>query len=70
MKETLILELQSLRQKIHFHLEERGIRRLWLAQKTGLSKSCISHCLNGGHPITQKTLDKINEALQTDFKID
>ncbi len=45
-----------------------GRRNNWLSEKTGISQAQISRILNGLKP-NEDQLQKINEALNTDFTI-
>lgn len=57
------------RDAISDYLKERGISRTWLANKIFINQSSLSRILNKDRDLTSPTLDKINEALQTDFKL-
>ena len=54
--------------KIKEHLNERGTKQTWLANKTGLSPEHISNILAGRVLLTDEVLQKINTTLGTDFK--
>lgn len=50
-------------------LKERGIKRIWLANKTEISTGHITNILKGERVILPDVLDKINKALGTNFKL-
>lgn len=63
-KETV----KSIPQLIRNHLEERGTKQVWLADKTGISQEHISNVLANRVLLTDEVLNKINDVLGTDFK--
>jgi hypothetical protein len=65
MKQTV--DVRPLHERILESMD--GRRNIWLSAKTGISQAQISRILNGLKP-TDEQLQKINEALNTDFTID
>ena len=61
MKKTIPDQIRS-------HLEERGTKQIWLANKTNISPEHISNILANRVLLTQDVLDKINNVLGTQFK--
>jgi plasmid maintenance system antidote protein VapI len=60
--------VKSVPQLIRNHLEERGTKQVWLAEKAGISQEHISNVLADRVLLTDDVLNKINEVLGTDFK--
>lgn len=50
-------------------LKDRGVKRIWLANKTEISTGHITNILKGKREILPDVLDKINKALGTNFKL-
>lgn len=57
------------RLKIRQFLIDNGRMHLWLANKIDVDPTHLSRILWGKRMLPEQLLDKINEALQTDFKL-
>lgn len=57
------------RDKISLTLKELERSKGWLSRSVNMSQSHLIRILNKERPLTQVTLDKINEVLKTDFKL-
>lgn len=55
--------------EIEATLKERGIKKIWLADKAGISSGHITNILKGKRDILPDVLEKINKALGTNFKL-
>lgn len=58
----------DVRMQIASYLQDRGIKRSWLAKKINRSTTLIAFILDGKNSLTDENLKNINEALGTDFK--
>lgn len=62
----------TIEEQVLGYLKQRGTSIAWLARTGNFSYSSIRNILNGNgkwkRPLTQNHLDKINAALETDFK--
>jgi plasmid maintenance system antidote protein VapI len=63
-----IKKMKSVPNQIRNHLESKGTKQVWLAEKTGISQEHISNILADRVLLTDEVLNKINEVLGTDFK--
>ena len=61
-------KLKTIPEQIRNHLEERGTKQVWLADKAGISQEHISNLLAGRVLLTDEVLQKINQALGTNFQ--
>jgi antitoxin component HigA of HigAB toxin-antitoxin module len=61
--------VEDARDLILEHLKKYGIKQRWLAEKLDLSDSHLTLVLQKERDLTEENLNKINEALQTDFKL-
>lgn len=59
---------KSVAQKWKDVLEDRGVKQIWLADRTGISQEHISNILAERVLLTDENRDKINEILGTNFK--
>lgn len=59
---------KSVAQKWKDVLENRGVKQIWLADRTGISQEHISNILAERVLLTDENRDKINEILGTNFK--
>ncbi len=55
--------------KIREHMRSNGIKYTWLCEKVGISTGHMSNIFGGNKSLSQELLDKINKALDTDFKL-
>ena len=62
-------ENKGVPEKIKKYLEDKGTKQIWLAEKSGISQAHISNVLANRVLLTSDVLDKINNVLDTDFKI-
>lgn len=51
------------------HLKEKGIKQIWLSEKTDISDSHLSNIFAKRMNLTSDLLQKINTVLGTDFTI-
>jgi len=61
-------ELKSVPDQIRDYLESRGTKQVWLAEKSGISQEHLSNILADRVLLTDEVLQKINGALETNFK--
>lgn len=52
---------------INEKMTQEGRSHAWLARQCGVSRQYINSMLHGLFPLTDQMLDKINEALHTNF---
>ena len=60
--------LKSVPVQIRDHLESKGTKQVWLADKSGISQEHISNILADRVLLTDEVLQKINDVLETNFK--
>lgn len=65
---TRKIKTKSVTQLIKNHLDERGTKQVWLAEKIGISEAHISNILSDRVLLTEDILMKINKVLDTQFK--
>ena len=65
---SLLQQDPDVRTKIALHLNNKGIKRAFLAKKVEVSSSHLSYILDCQRPLTDELLRKINEALETKFE--
>lgn len=56
-------------EQIRDYLTENRYTLTWLSNETGLAVSTLSKIFSGSRSLTQKTLNKINKALKTNFTL-
>lgn len=50
-------------------MRSNGLKYTWLCKKVGISTGHMSNIFGGNKSLSQELLDKINKALDTDFKL-
>lgn len=63
----LDLEKKDIRQQIFDNIHSRGIKIMWLSEKTGINHSHLARIIKMNRALTLENLHKINEALGTSF---
>lgn len=62
MKKKTVLD------NIRDHMQVNGLKYTWLCEKVGISTGHMSNVFGGTKNLTKELLDKINNALGTNFK--
>ena len=63
------MKKKSVLDNIRDHMQENGLKYTWLCEKVGISTGHMSNIFGGNKNLTQELLNRINQALGTDFKI-
>lgn len=58
---------KAIQQQIDDYIKENGLRYDRVAEKAGISRSYLRNIIANRNKLSQKILDKINEALNTNF---
>lgn len=67
--QTLSPMKQTIEENIKSHLKDKGLKLDWLRNKLDISNSHLSNMLNGVRTLTPEVVNKINNVLGTDFRL-